>query len=207
MIERIFLKFPPWHSDCSFVTPRTLLKTGGTMFFIFRRPHALLFVGFLFLSASSCSPSIKDAPEPQAVRSVPQFKILQDPIVLAPSLDGHVTAVRFFEGERSKLAFSKKRVYASKFAQDSTRTIYTEIRLEHPRPGKRIYFPVTLYFRQNRKTVRIEEIEGQLRPGWTSSDQIIGAGDFVPGDWRRGNYEVDVYIIAEKVATGYFEIY
>jgi hypothetical protein len=177
------------------------------MFFTLGRSRTLLFVGFFFLSANGCGPSIKGTSEPQTVRSVPQFKILQDPIVLAPSLDGHVTAVRFFEGDRSKLAFSKKRFYASRFARASTRTIYTEIHLEHPRPGKRIYFPVTLYFRQNGKTVRIEEIEGRLRPDWTSSDQLIGAGAFVPGDWSRGNYEVDVYIIAEKVATGYFEIY
>ena len=177
------------------------------MFFSVRRPYTLLFVGLLFLSVTGCGPTLTGGSQPEPVRSVPQFKILQDPIVLDPSLNGHVTTVRFFEGDRSKLAFSKKRIYASKFARASTRTIYTEIHLEHPQPGKKIYFPITLYFRQNGKTVRIEEVEGRLRPDWTSSDQLIGAGDFVPGNWRLGNYEVDVYIIADKVATGYFEIF
>jgi hypothetical protein len=177
------------------------------MLFSLGRSYTLLSGAFLFLSVTGCGPSITGVSEPPTVRSVPQVKILQDPIMVDPSLNGHVTTVRFFEGDRSKLAFSKERLYASKFARVSTRTIYTEIHLENPPPGKNIYFPITLYFRQNGKTVRIEEIEGRLRPDWTSSDQLIGAGDFVPGDWRLGNYEVDVYIIAEKVATGYFEIY
>lgn len=177
------------------------------MFSIFGRPHVGLLFGLLLLSASACGPSIMRASKPQAAGSTPQPKILQDSFVLAPSLDGRVTAIRFFEGDRSKLAFQKKRIYASKFPQAGTRTIYTEIHLEHPRPGKKVYFPITLYFRQKGETVRIEEIEGRLRPDWTSSDQLIGAGGFIPGDWHRGDYEVDVYIIAEKVATAYFKVY
>lgn len=177
------------------------------MFFNLRPSCALLFVGFLLPSITGCSPSVTGVSEPQTVRSLPEFKILQDPMVLGPSLKGRVTTVRFFEGDRSKLAFTKKRTYENRFARASTRTIYTEIHLEHPQPGEKIYFPITLYFRQNGKTLRIEESEGRLGSDWTSSDQLIGVGDFVPGNWRLGKYEVDVYIIAEKVATGYFEIF
>lgn len=177
------------------------------MVFSLGRSCTLLFVGLLLPSFAGCGPSATGVAGPQTVRSVPQFKILQDPIVLGPSLNGRVTMVRFFEGDRSKLAFSKKRTYESRFARATTRTIYTEIHLEHPQPGKNIYFPITLNFRQNGKTLRIEEIEGRLGSDWTASDQSVGAGDFDPGNWRPGNYEVDVYIVAEKVATGYFEIY
>ncbi len=171
------------------------------------RSCTLVLVGLFLLSVTGCSPSVTAVPEPQAVPSTPQFKVLQEPIALAPSLHGSVKTVRFFEGDRSELAFSKNRVYASRFARAATRTIYTEINLEHPQPGKKIYFPITLYFRQNAKTLRIEEVEGRLGADWTSCDHVLGAGYFIPGKWRVGHYDVDVYISAEKVATGHFEIY
>ena len=47
----------------------------------------------------------------------------------------------------------------------------------------------------------------RIGPEWTSSGHLVGAGNFDPGKWRVGNYEVDVYINTKKAATGYFEIY
>lgn len=166
-----------------------------------------LILGLLFVTIQGCGRSVTSVSEPHPVQSGPQFKVLQESVVLSPQLTGRVKSVRFFEGERSAVAFSKKRIYESRFARASTRTIYTEINLEHTRPGKNIYFPITLYFLRNGKTIRIEEIEGRLEPDWTSSEQVIGAGDFSPGKWRPGTYEVEVYIRAENVAKGFFEIY
>ena len=172
-----------------------------------RQTWTLLFVGLLLPSVTGCSPAVNGVSESQAKPSASQLKIVRDPIALGPSLNGSVKTVRFFEGDRSRLAMGKNRTYRSRFARATTRTIYTEINLEHPQPGKNIYFPLTLYFLRDGETVRIEEIEARLEPNWTSSEQVIGAGNFSPGKWRVGKYEVDVYIVAEKVATGYFEIY
>ncbi len=149
-----------------------------------------------------------NVPEPRTVSSVPEPKILQDQVELSPSLNARVTKVRFFEGERSNLALTlKNRKYQTRFAQATTRTIYTEIHLDHPQPGKVTYFTVTIYILGNGTRLRSEEFEGRVKADWASSEHWIGVGDFEPGKWRPGTYEVDVYINAEKVATGSFEIY
>jgi hypothetical protein len=134
-------------------------------------------------------------------------KVLEDEVALGPSLNGRVTKIRFFEGERSKLAFTAERKYETRFARMMTRTVYTEIDLDYHRPTTKVRFPITLYFRQNGRTLRIEEVESWIEPEWTSSGHLVSAGYFEPGKWRVGTYEVDIYINAKKAATGYFEIF
>ena len=169
-----------------------------------KRPSMLWF-GLLLPSIVGCSSSAVS--ESRAVPSVREPKIVREQVDLGPSFKAQVTNIRFFEGERSKLAFAKERVYETRFAQAKARTLYTEIHLDHPGPGTRVYVPIILHFRQNGKTLRIEEFESRIGPEWNSSDHLVGAGHFEPGKWPVGNYEVDVYIHADKAATAYFEIY
>lgn len=173
------------------------------MFFGLKRSWKLLFVTFFLPTTLACSPVLQSPAVPAAVEP----KVLEEPIALGPSLNARVTKVRFFEGERSKLVFTSDRTYQTRFAKPLTRTVYTEINLDYARPETNITFPITLYFRQNGKTLRIEEVQSSIRSDWTSSDHLVSAGNFDPGKWTVGNYEVDVYINAKKAATGYFEIY
>jgi hypothetical protein len=174
------------------------------MLFALKRSSILL-SGLLLPSIMGCSSSAVS--ESRAVPSVRAPKMLREQVDLGPSFKARVTSIRFFEGDRSKLAFAKERVYQTRFAQAKARTVYTEIHLDHAGPGTRVYFPISLHFRQDGKTLRIEEFESRIGPDWTSSDHLVGAGHFEPGKWPIGNYEVDVYIHADKAATGYFEIY
>ena len=175
------------------------------MFFELKPWWKLLFVGLFLPSITGCSTT--RMLESRAVPAAVEPKILEEPIALGPSLNARVTKVRFFEGERSKLAFTSDKTYETRFAKTMTRTVYTEINLDYPRPQTNVYFPITLYFRQNGRTLRIEEVQSWIRSEWTSSDHLVGAGNFDPGKWAVGNYVVDVYINAKKSATGYFEIY
>jgi hypothetical protein len=175
------------------------------MFFDLQRSWKLLFVGLFLSSITGCSTTRMS--ESHAVPAAVDPKIIEEPIALGPSLNARVTKVRFFEGERSKLAFTSDRRYETRFAKTMTRTVYTEINLDYPRPETNINFPITLYFRQNGRTLRIEEVQSRIRSDWTSSDHLVSAGNFDPGKWAVGNYEVDVYINAKKAATGYFEVY
>ena len=174
------------------------------MFFDLKESSGLLFVGLFLSVITGCSAT--HTMENRAVATV-EPKIVEEPIALSPSVTGRVTKIQFFEGERSKRAFMADRQYETRFATNETRTVYTEINLDYPRPGTRIYFPITLYFRQNGRTLRIEKFESRISPDWTTSSHVIGAGNFEPGKWPVGNYEVDVFINAKKAATGYFEIY
>jgi hypothetical protein len=175
------------------------------MIFDLKRSCRLLFLGLFLLSITGCSTT--GVLESRAVPAASAPKILEEQVALGPSLNARVTTIRFFEGERSKLAFTTERKYETRFARTMTRTVYTEINLDYPRPETNVYFPITLNFRQNGRTLRIEEVETRIGPEWTSSGHLVGAGNFDPGKWRVGNYEVDVYINAKKAATGYFEIY
>lgn len=173
------------------------------MFFDPKRSCKLLFLGIFLPPTMGCSPISQNSTVPAAVEP----KMIEEPITLGSSLNARVTKVRFFEGERSKLAITSDRTYQTRFAKSLTRTVYTEINLDYVRSETNLTFPITLYFRQNGKTLRIEEVQSSIRSDWTSSDHLVGAGNFDPGKWTVGNYEVDIYINAKKAATGYFEIY
>jgi hypothetical protein len=175
------------------------------MLFDLKQSSGPLFAGLFIAVITGCSAT--HTMETSAIPTPGEPQIVEQPIALAPSVNGRVTNVQFFEGERSKRAFMADRNYENRFATKMTRTIYTEIDLEHPRPASNIYFPVTLYFRQNGQTLRIEEFGTRITPDWTSSSHVISAGNFEPGKWPVGKYEVDIFINAKKAATGYFEIY
>src|SRR5919198_84643 len=171
------------------------------MFFDPKRSWGLLFLGLFLPSLTSCSTGVSES---RAVPTAREPKVLEEQVALSRSLNGRITKIRFFEGERSKLAFTAERKYETRFAKTMTRTVYTEIDLDYPRPETNVYFPITLYFRQNGRTLRIEEVQSRIEPEWTSSGHLVSAGHFEPGKWRVGTYEVDIYINAKKAATGYF---
>jgi hypothetical protein len=175
------------------------------MFLNLKRSWRLIFLGPFLPSIIGCSTT--GVLETGAVSAAHEPKMIEEQVALSPSFNARITNIGFFEGERSKLALTNDRKYETRFAKTMTRTVYTEIDLDYPRPASKVYFPITLYFRQNGKTLRIEEVQTWIEPQWTSSGHFVGAGNFEPGKWAVGNYEVDVYINAKKAATGYFAIY
>ena len=139
---------------------------------------------------------------------MPGPKIFHKSVELTPSVNASITKIQFFESGRSDMELRRKRIYQGRFAQETTRTIYTEIRLAHPQVQKRTDFPVTLVCsRADGTTFRIEEYSGRIKPGWASSDHWIGVGYHRPGKWDADIYKVDIYMNGDKVATSYFEIY
>ena len=174
------------------------------MFLDLKRSLGLLFVGLFLPSIMGCSAT--RPVERRAVATAGEPKIVEEPIALSPSINARVTKIQFFEGERSKLAFADRK-YETRFATKMTRTVYTEINLDHPGAKTNIYVPIRLDFRQNGRTLRIEEVDSRILPDWPGSSHVISAGYFHPGKWSVGNYEIDVYINAKKAATAYFEIY
>ena len=164
----------------------------------------LTFLGaFILVTGCSATGGLENRPAPV----VRESKMIEEQIALNPAFSAHLTGIRFFEGERSKLAIINDKTYDTRFQKKLARTIYTEIDLDHARPGMKVYFPIMLYFRQNGKVVRIEEIQARIEPQLNASSHLVGAGYFEPGKWAFGDYDVDVYINNKKAATGYFEIY
>jgi hypothetical protein len=177
------------------------------MLFRFNRPCVLSLIGALFFSIGGCSPTFRNASDPRTAASVPEARIIQERVQSISSLDARVTKVLFFESGRSSVMPPETTTYRSRFAQADTRTVYTEIHLDHPPPGKRVDFTVAVYIRENGTTFRIEELDARVEGDWTASYHRIGGAHTRPGRWRVGMYNVEVQINGEMVATGSFEIY
>ena len=172
-----------------------------------KRSYLILLLGFLLPLTTSCSSSFKSKPESKSASTIQETKILRDKIQAIPSLDASLTKLTFFSSSASDVAPLKNPTYKSRFAHAATNRVYPEIHLEYPRPGKRVYFTMTVHILENQKIFRIVDYDTRIEPDWTSSYHSVGIGVLGPGNWRAGNYEADVYINGEKVAIGYFEVY
>ncbi len=167
----------------------------------------LLLLGLLLPSTIGCSFSSRSAAESKSASSLVEPKILHDKVGAIPSLDARATKLVFFGSGPSDIAPLQNPTYRSRFEHATTKTIHPEIHLVYPPPGKKIYFTLTIHIREKGKTLRIVDYEGRIEPNWTTSYHSVGVGIMGPGNWRVGNYEVDVHINGEKMATGSFEIY
>ncbi|HEX7232871.1 MAG TPA: hypothetical protein VF452_20965 [Candidatus Binatia bacterium] len=174
------------------------------MFFNLKRSLNLIFFGFVLL-LTGCS--TRRVLETTRAPIVPEPKIIEEQVSLNASFSAHPRSIRFFEGERTQLAIVNDRTYETRFAKRLARTIYTEIDLDHPRPEKQVHFPIMLYFLQNGKLIRVDEIQARIDPQWSASSPLVGAGYFEAGKWAVGDYEVDVYVNRKKTAIAYFSVY
>jgi hypothetical protein len=175
--------------------------------FDWKQLYMLLLLGFLLPLTTGCSSSFKSRSESRTAATVPETKILRDKVDVIPSLDASLTKLTFFSSSASDIAPLKNPTYNSRFPHAATNRVYPEIHLEYPRPGKRVYFTMTIHILENQKTFRIVDYDTRIEPDWTSSDHSVGIGVLGPENWRAGRYEADVYINGDKVAIGYFEVY
>lgn len=172
----------------------------------FKRSCRLLILGLALPLTMGCSSSLRKVSEPQTT-SLPEPKIWREKVGAIPSVDARVTKLVFFASGPADIAPLKERVYKTRFHHSMTKTVYPEIYLDYPAPGKKVFFTVTAHFREKGKTIRIVDYESRIEPNWTMSHHSVGAGILGTGNWPVGNYNVDIHINGEKVATGYFEVY
>jgi hypothetical protein len=86
--------------------------------------------------------------------------------------------------------------------------VYTELTLAHPKPGRRIALTIqAVYQHENGRIVGTPELRTHLAADGEGSHFSIGDGSSSPNHWAVGSYKVDVYINAQKVGSGSFEIY
>jgi hypothetical protein len=171
-----------------------------------KHARLLLILGLALPLTLGCSSSLRKAPEPQTA-SLPEPKIWREKVGAIPTLDARVTKLVFFASSPVDIAPLKEPVYKTRFHHSMTKTVYPEIYLDYPAPGKKVFFTITAHFREKGKTIRIVDYDGRIEPHWTQSNHSVGAGILGTGNWPVGNYDVDIHINGEKVATGYFEVY
>lgn len=120
-----------------------------------------------------------------------------------PSLNATVEGLLFYESARG-FPPQKDRIYSTVFDKSQTMFINWELRLKHPKPGRKIEFPIHYkYFNPQGKMVTKYDINSYIEANWTDSNHTNG---YNAGTWAPGTYRVDVYIAGDMVASGTFEV-
>lgn len=123
-----------------------------------------------------------------------------------PSLNATVREVVFYESAWEILP-TKDRVYRVEFSQSQARYIKWELRLKHPKPGKRINFRIQAkYYSPTGKLLVDQGINTYLGSNWSTSWHGFGYGYDKPGSWALGTYRVDFFIAQSKAASASFRV-
>jgi hypothetical protein len=132
----------------------------------------------------------------------------------SPPFNPQVQILRFYESGYDVVP-REQRVYAERFARETTRYINWELNLEHPAPGRWVDFQITaVYYRWNEagsvafcKEFDRHTLDTHVEGDWTWSSHGYGYGFDDPGNWALGSYRVDTFFAGEVIAIYYFEIY
>jgi hypothetical protein len=121
-------------------------------------------------------------------------------------LQARVIGLRFFESGRDPLP-REQRVYVTRFAQPSTRRVYYDLLLDHPRLGRHLDFVIhTVFTHADGKVFRSFSHDSYIEAAWTGEWHSGYAGWEQPGRWPASRYQVVVTIGGENVASGSFEV-
>ena len=129
------------------------------------------------------------------------------PVDYIPELKAVVTEVNFYEGERSGVPY-EKREYRERFAGSDSRFIYWELNLKHPAPGHRRDFAVdAVWYGPDGSEFARQTLNTYMDGTWTNSYHPFGQGWDEPGQWKPGNYIVELFYRGQKIAISAFEIF
>jgi len=120
-----------------------------------------------------------------------------------------VASLRFYESSRG-IPPEIDRVYRTEFPQSLARFINWELRLKHPKPGKKINFEIQAkYYTPMGKLLVNQSLKTFVKADWSNSNHSYGYGNNKPGPdtWPVGTYRVDLFIDGAKVASGSFHVH
>lgn len=130
------------------------------------------------------------------------------PQVQIPLLNAEVTGLVFFESSRG-ITPQKDRVYRTEFPQSLARFINWELRLKHPKLGKKINFEIQAkYYTPMGKLLVNQSLKTFVKADWFNSYHSYGYGNNKPGPdtWPLGTYRVYLFIDGAKVASASFHV-
>ena len=136
----------------------------------------------------------------------------QQPPVAIPSpgipIPGIKTpTVQFYEGPPDVILEPSQRLYRYSFDRFTARSIYWEVDLTFPPPGRRIGFQLNaVWYKSDGSEMTRQPLSVFVLPEWGSSWHTLGYGYVEPGHWTPGNYRVDFYLKDVRIASGTFQI-
>ncbi len=118
-----------------------------------------------------------------------------------------IAPVQFFEGPHDLTLQKSQRVYRTHFDRSTTRSIYWELDLRFPAPGRRIDFQVdAIWYNPDGSELRRQTLSAYVMPTWASSWHTLGYGWVDAGHWPLGTYRVDLLFKGVPISSGSFQI-
>jgi hypothetical protein len=118
-----------------------------------------------------------------------------------------ISPVQFFEGPHDSYLDKSQRVYRTKFKSSTTRSIFWEIDLHFPKPGRRIDFTVdAIWYRPDGTELRHQTLAAYVDATWVDSWHTLGYGWIDAGHWPLGTYRVEFLFKGLPVSSGSFQV-
>jgi hypothetical protein len=119
-----------------------------------------------------------------------------------------VAPLQFFEGPHDLALEKSQRVYRYRFDRSSTKSIYWELDLNYPAPGRQIDFQLdALWYKSDGTELRHQILQAHVMPTWANSWHTNGYGWVDAGHWPLGAYRVEIQFKGVRISSGTFEIY
>jgi hypothetical protein len=118
-----------------------------------------------------------------------------------------ISGLQFYEGPHDLDLGQSQRVYRFSFDRFTTRSIYWELDLQYPPPGRRIDFQVdAIWYKSDGTEMTRQTNPAYVLADWKSTWHSLGFGYVEPGHWTPGTYRVDLYFKNTRIASGTFQI-
>jgi hypothetical protein len=123
-----------------------------------------------------------------------------------PSLNANVTGLLLFEGGAPAVPGVQKQ-YSTRFSSASTRSIYWELGITFPDPGRKIDYTVEAIVYRGGALYTRWKSDLYIKEGYTNAAPYSGYGYATAGTWLAGSYLMELFVDGRKVAAASFEVY
>lgn len=121
------------------------------------------------------------------------------------SFNAEVTDLKFYESGAESPAQKK---YNTRFSGSSSRSIYYDLFLKYPAPGRRVEFETSaVYYNSDGTVLGKKTRQASVDGSWSGSDHYDGWGSNTAGAWKTGFYRVDIFVAGKRIASKWFEMY
>ncbi|MGA9773346.1 MAG: zinc ribbon domain-containing protein [Blastocatellia bacterium] len=121
------------------------------------------------------------------------------------SLNADVTDLKFYEGGSEP---PPQKRYSTRFSSASSRSIYYDLFLKYPIPGRRVEFEtIAVYYNSDGTVLGRKTRQASIDASWNASNHFDGWGTVTAGSWKTGFYRVDIFVAGKRIASKWFEVY
>jgi len=135
-----------------------------------------------------------------------EFEVIDDMnLPYLSTIDSYVESIKLFESG-AEAPEKGKRFYRTKFRKNDTRYVNWELNLQHMFRDRTDYRFHYFIYDENNEIFGEQVNDSYFEADWQDSTHNGGWGFKNSGNWKQGNYRVELYIDDELIATAPFQI-